>query len=49
VLNATGANLNITTANTFVVKPVRSSNTIPEGFQQMYYNSTTGEVIVYIP
>ena len=56
ILNATGANLNQTTANTFTVKPVRAvasvtfaaptSGSIPAGFSPMYYNPTTGEIIV---
>ena len=40
ILNATGANLNQTTANTFTVKPVRNliqSNAV-------FYNSSTGEI-----
>jgi hypothetical protein len=46
ILNATGANLNQTTANTFTVKPVRgdsTSNLVGGGFKAVYYNSTTGE------
>lgn len=56
ILNATGANLNATTANTFTVKPVRAvtsvtfvaptSGSVPAGFSPMYYNPTTGEIIV---
>ena len=56
ILNATGANLNQTTANTFTVKPVRAvtsvtfaaptAGSIPAGFSPMYYNPTTGEIIV---
>jgi fructose-1-phosphate kinase PfkB-like protein len=59
ILNATGANLNQTTANTFTVKPVRAvtsvtfaaptSGSIPAGFSPMYYNPTTGEIIVVTP
>ena len=40
VLNATGANLDQTTANTFTVKPVRQANTS----NVMYYDNTTGEI-----
>ena len=46
ILNATGANLEQTTANTFTVKPVRgdsTSNLVSGGFKAVYYNSTTGE------
>jgi hypothetical protein len=49
ILNATGANLNQTTANTFTVKPVRNggSSGLPAGFYQMAYNPTTGEIVYY--
>ena len=40
ILNATGANLNQTTANTFTVKPVRAAS----GTQVLYYDSSTGEI-----
>jgi hypothetical protein len=40
ILNATGATLNQTTANTFTVKPVRQDETA----DAMYYNSSTGEI-----
>jgi hypothetical protein len=46
IINATGANLDQTTANTFTVKPVRgdsSANLIGGGFKAVYYNPTTGE------
>jgi hypothetical protein len=56
ILNATGTDLNQTTANTFTVKPVRAvtsvtfaaptSGSVPAGFSPMYYNPTTGEIIV---
>jgi hypothetical protein len=59
VINATGNNLNQTTANTFTVKPVRAvtsvtfaaptAGSIPAGFAPMYYNPTTGEIIVVTP
>jgi len=50
VINATGAALEQTTVNTFTVKPVRSvSGAVPAGFSPMYYNPTTGEVIVVVP
>jgi hypothetical protein len=49
ILNATSANLNQTTANTFTVKPVRNggSSGLPAGFYQMAYNPTTGEIVYY--
>jgi hypothetical protein len=48
-MNATGAALNQTTANTFTVKPVRNggSSGLPAGFYQMAYNPTTGEIVYY--
>ena len=56
ILNATGSALNQTTANTFTVKPVRAvtsvtfaaptAGSVPAGFSPMYYNPTTGEIIV---
>jgi hypothetical protein len=50
ILNATGATLDQTTANTFTVKPVREVvTTVPSGFSPMYYNPTTGEIIVVTP
>jgi len=50
VLNATGGALEQTTPNTFTVKPVRAvSGATPAGFYPMYYNPTTGEVIVMVP
>ena len=49
VINATDANLENTTADTFVVKPVRgeAGATLPAGFKQVAYNPTTGEFIYY--
>ena len=48
VVNATGQILNNTTADTFVVKPVRDvSGSIPAGFKQMAHNATTGEIITF--
>jgi hypothetical protein len=49
IMNATGAALNQTTANTFTVKPVRNggSSGLPAGFYQMAYNPTTGEIVYY--
>ena len=48
VMNATSAAVENTTANTFVVKPVRDvAGTIPAGFKQVAYNPTTGEFISY--
>jgi hypothetical protein len=59
ILNASGGSLGQTTANTFTVKPVRSvtsvtfaaptAGSIPAGFSPMYYNPTTGEIIVITP
>jgi len=47
ILNATGGNLDQTTANTLTVKPVRAvATTVPADFFPMYYNPTTGEIIV---
>ena len=56
IINATNAALDQTTANTFTVKPVRAvasvtfaaptSGSVPAGFSPMYYNPTTGEIIV---
>jgi hypothetical protein len=43
VLNATGTILNGATGNAFFVKPIRTDNTQSAG---LYYNSTTGEVVV---
>ena len=48
VVNATGQILNNTTADTFVVKPVRDvSGSLPSGFKQLAHNATTGEIISY--
>ena len=51
ILNATGAALDQPTANTFTVKPVRavSGGVAPAGFSPVYYNPTTGELIVVTP
>jgi hypothetical protein len=50
ILNATSSALDQTTANTFTVKPVRAvSGAVPVGFSPMYYNPTTGEIIVVTP
>jgi hypothetical protein len=59
IINATGSALNQTTANTFTVKPVRAvtsvtfaaptAGSIPAGFSPVYYNPTTGELIVITP
>ena len=46
ILNATGANLDVTTANTFTVKPVRAVTDIT-GLKQLYYDPTTGELVYY--
>jgi hypothetical protein len=42
ILNATGANLNATTANTFIVAPVR--NDVANVAQVMFYNTTSKEI-----
>ena len=49
ILNASGAELNNTVANTFTVKPVRevTGATPPSGFKQLYYNESTGEIVYY--
>ncbi len=59
IINGTGTSLENTTANTFTVKPVRAvtsvtfaaptSGSVPAGFSPMYYNPTTGELIVITP
>jgi hypothetical protein len=52
VLNAQGnvsigsIALDTNSTNAFFVKPVRWSATVPVGFKPMYYNSSTGEIIV---
>jgi hypothetical protein len=49
VINASGAALNNTTTNSFVVKPVRavSGASLPSGFKPVAYNPETGEFIYY--
>jgi hypothetical protein len=47
-INATGANLNANTANALFIKPVRTVNSTA-GLNQLYYDSTTGEIVVYVP
>jgi hypothetical protein len=59
IINATDTSLQQTTANTFTVKPVRAvtsvtfaaptAGSIPVGFSPVYYNPTTGELIVITP
>jgi hypothetical protein len=47
VLNATGIALENTVSDTCVIKPIRSvATTVPAGFEPMYWNPTTGEIIV---
>lgn len=46
VINATGANLENTTGNSLVVKPIRAVTDVT-GFKQLYYNPTTGEIVYY--
>ena len=48
VINATGANLDAPGANRLYIKPVRTVNSTA-GLNQLYYNSTTGEIVVYVP
>jgi hypothetical protein len=48
VLNATGATLDAATANALFIKPVRTVNSTA-GLNQLYYDSTTGEIVVYVP
>jgi hypothetical protein len=43
-LNATGANLNATTANTFTVAPVRNDVSTANVAQVMFYNTTSKEI-----
>lgn len=45
ILNASGANLNMTTANTFTVKPVRNASAA----NVLYYDSSTGEITYSTP
>jgi hypothetical protein len=46
ILNATGANLDQTTANSFTVKPVRAVTDVT-GLKQLYYDPSTGEIVFY--
>ncbi len=48
VLNATGAGLVANVANSLTIKPIRSVNSTA-GLNALYYDSTTGEIVVYIP
>jgi len=41
IINATGSNLDQTTANTFTVKPIRNDNTS----NVLFYNQSTGEIV----
>jgi hypothetical protein len=43
-LNATGSNMNATTANAFFVKPIRDVTGNAAFTVQLYYNPTTGEI-----
>ena len=49
VINATGAVLNNTTANTCVVKPIRNFGVGPPGagYGLLAYNTSTGEIVYY--
>jgi len=44
ILNATGSNLNNTTASTFTVKPIRNSGSDNTTTPALTYNSTSGEI-----
>jgi hypothetical protein len=44
ILNATGANLNATTANTFTVAPVRNDVSTSNVGQVLFYNTTSKEI-----
>jgi len=46
IINATGSPFNNTTTSGLFVAPVRAVASIPAGFSPMYYNTTTGEMIV---
>lgn len=48
IINATGANLQGTSANALFIKPIRTVNSTA-GLNQLYYDSTTGEIVVYVP
>ena len=48
VLNATNSSLTGGTANALFIKPVRTVNSTA-GLNQLYYNSSTGEIVVYVP
>jgi hypothetical protein len=48
VLNATGSNLTPTQSDALFVKPIRTVNSTA-GLNQLYYDSTTGEIVVYVP
>jgi len=48
VINATGANLNTDGASRAYVKPIRTVSDVT-GLSQLYYNTTTGEIVVYVP
>jgi len=48
ILNATGAALEGSTANATFIKPIRTVNSTV-GLNQLYYDSTTGEIVVYVP
>jgi hypothetical protein len=46
-INASGGWLTATSAHSFFVKPIRHpGSSVPGGFYPMYYNPTTGEIIV---
>jgi hypothetical protein len=47
ILNAGTTALNSANSGLFV-KPVRSASSVPVGFFQMYYNPTSGEIVVVV-
>jgi hypothetical protein len=48
IINATGSLITSNTANSLFIKPIRTVNSIA-GLNALYYNSTTGEIVVYVP
>jgi hypothetical protein len=47
VLNASGTGLTPAGSDRFYVKPIRRvTGSVPSGFSPMYYNTSTGEIIV---
>jgi len=46
VINATGGVVNSAGTGTTVIQSLRQSSSVPSGFNQVYWNPTTGELIV---